>query len=77
VRKKGLRQQQVVAQKISSTEGFPPKEAWDNKLWPRKSHPLRDSHPKRPEKMTSCGLENPIHWGVPIQRGPEQQWAVA
>jgi hypothetical protein len=27
VRKKGLRQQQVVAQKIPSTEGFPPKEA--------------------------------------------------
>jgi hypothetical protein len=46
-------------------------------LWPRKSHPLRDSHPKRPETTISCVLENPIHWGIPTQRGPEQQRAVA
>jgi hypothetical protein len=46
-------------------------------LWPRKSHPRRDSHPKRPETTTSCGLENPIHEGIPTQRAPEQQRAVA
>jgi hypothetical protein len=28
---------------------------------------------KRPETTTSCGLENPIHQGIPTERGLKQQ----
>jgi hypothetical protein len=43
----------------------------------RKSHPSRDSHRKGPETTTSCGPENPIHQGIPTERGLRQQQVVA
>jgi hypothetical protein len=58
-----------VAYKIPSIKGFPPKKARDSsKLWPRKSHPSRDSHPKRPGTAVSYGLENPIHEGISTEK---------
>jgi hypothetical protein len=32
---------------------------------------------KRPETTTSCGLENPIHEGIPTKKGRRQQQVVA
>jgi hypothetical protein len=41
-------------------------------LWPRKSHPLRDSHPKRPGTATSCGPESAIHEGISTEKKGRQ-----
>jgi hypothetical protein len=35
------------------------------------------SRKKRPETTTSCGLENPVHQGIPTERGLRQQQVVA
>jgi hypothetical protein len=37
-------------------------------LWPRKSHPSRDSHQKGRRQQQVVAYKNPIHEGIPTKK---------